>query len=253
MKIKINEIKKGIFSYIEAISKFGSFELQKYFILFLALLFIFLAPVLIMDAVMYLCLILPFSESTKYESLFAQFMANISGFFLLLVLSPLLSVVSEKVTAKLQGKIYNFSTTQLIKDIVRGLKITIRNLFYEYLFVILMSIILFILPKHSLIYLSGEIALILITSYYYGFTLLDYALENHRFTYRKSIDFVKQNKGIAIGLGLVYYAVISLNNLPFTTDLLGHFNVYLTTLGEAIIVFIGVVAASILVVREVDL
>ncbi len=251
MDIRLNEIKKGILAYTEAIQKFNKFDLQKYFLLVFLLLFIFLFPVMIMDAFMYLfSFILPFSKSTKYESLFAQFMASISGFFLLLVLSPVFSLVSEKVTAKLQGKTYHFSSTQFIKDILRGIKITLRNLIYEYLFIALISILLYLSPKNSISNIMGNILLILVTSYYYGFTLLDYALENHRFSYKKSLNFVKNNKGIAIGLGLVYHIIISTNDLPFVENILGHFTIYITTFGEAIIVFIGVIAASILVSRK---
>jgi len=251
MDIRLNDIKKGIFAYAKAIQKFNTFNLQKYFLLVFVLLFLFLSPVMIMDTMMYLfSLFLPFSGSNKYEFLFAQFMVSFSGFFLLLVLSPVFSLVSEKVTTKLLGKTYHYSTTQFIKDILRGIKITLRNLFYEYLFIALISILLYLSPKNSISNFIGNVLLVLVTSYYYGFTLLDYALENHQFNYKKSLYFVKNNKGISIGLGLVYYIVISVNNLPVVTKLLGHLNIYITTLLEAIIVFIGVISASILVSQK---
>ena len=49
----------------------------------------------------------------------------------------------------------------------------------------------------------STILLFLVQAYYAGFGNMDYTLERH-FKYRKSIQFIRKNRGIAIGNGLVF-------------------------------------------------
>ncbi|HRN93049.1 MAG TPA: EI24 domain-containing protein, partial [Ferruginibacter sp.] len=43
--------------------------------------------------------------------------------------------------------------------------------------------------------------------YYVGFSMLDYNSERNNLNYHQSIRFVGQHKGLAIGNGMVYYAM----------------------------------------------
>ena len=47
----------------------------------------------------------------------------------------------------------------------------------------------------------------LVQSYYAGFGNMDYTLERH-FKYRESIDFVKNNRGQALGNGIIFNAML---------------------------------------------
>ena len=49
----------------------------------------------------------------------------------------------------------------------------------------------------------STISLILLQAYYAGFGNMDYTLERH-FKYRESVQFIRKNRGIAIGNGLVF-------------------------------------------------
>ena len=60
--------------------------------------------------------------------------ATIVKYLSLLLLSPMLSRLSEVVEGKITGIKFSFSFSQFVKDVVRGAGITLRNLFFEYLF-----------------------------------------------------------------------------------------------------------------------
>jgi len=246
----IQEILKGFLSYIEAVYLAIKYRLYKYILFIFLLLLIFIFPVVLFDLFLSgLSKIIPYSGTDKYAEMGVSFAAGMSGFFLLIILSPIFSMVSEEVTQRLAGKVYKFSLTQFIKDVLRGIKIAVRNLFYEYAAIAIISIILHFLPEKNIISLTGNVLLFLITSYFYGFSIMDYALENNRVGYQESVAFVRNHMGLAIGLGSVYYAVITINDIDFIKQSLGHLSVYWSGFAEALVAFVGVVGASILVAK----
>lgn len=243
----LRDIFKGIIYYTVAIRYFFKFRLYKYLLLLLILLIIFAFPVVIFDFVInFLAGLIPYFKVQKYALLTVNMVAGISGFLLLLILSPVFSMVSEEVGKHLSGQIYRFSPVQLLKDIVRGIKISLRNMFYQYISIAVISISLYFLPEMELFHLFGNVLIGLITSYFYGFSILDYAMENYRMSYKASVQFVYQHTGLVIGLGLVYYLMISLNILLEGKLISPHFSVYWSAFSEAFVAFIGVIAASIL-------
>ncbi|GGW38171.1 EI24 domain-containing protein [Arenibacter certesii] len=114
--------------------------------------------------------------------------------------APYMSPVSEKIEAHLLGKdLHSHRNTSFLQQLWRGLRINMRNLGMELVFTI--PILLFgLIP---VIGLASPFLLLLVQAYYAGFGNMDYTLERH-FNYRDSVRFVKQNKGLAIGNGLVF-------------------------------------------------
>jgi len=55
---------------------------------------------------------------------------------MLMVLSPLLAIASEKVEKVITGNVYKFNMKQLMKDVVRALRIATRNIFYELILIL---------------------------------------------------------------------------------------------------------------------
>jgi len=248
-----SEILTGIWSYILALSYFIRFRLYKYLLLLILLLLIFAVPVVIFDCfVNFIARLIPYAQSQKYALLSLNMVASLSGFFLLLILSPLFSLVSEEVGKRLTGQTYRFSPIQLGKDIVRGVRISLRNMFYQYLFIGLLSIALYFLPEMRILQVSGQILIALITAYFYGFSILDYAMENYRMPYRQSVDFVRKHNGLAIGLGLVYYVMISMNDLLEGHLFSEHTAVYWSAFSEAFVAFLGVIAGSVILFRKFE-
>lgn len=139
-----------------------------------------------------------------------------SKYLLLILLSPLFALLSEKADEKLTGQSFPFSIGQLLKDIGRGIVISLRNMLLEYFFTFVSAIAtLFFAPLG----LVAAVFLPLLSAYYVGFAMLDYNCERYRYGVGKSISLIKANKGYAIGIGLVYNLFML---LPFFIgDLIG--------------------------------
>lgn len=130
-------------------------------------------------------------------------------YVLLMLLSPVFALLSESAEEKLSGKKFPFSFVQLIKDIFRGVGISLRNMLLEYFFMFACFLITFIFPP--LVIITTPFVLFL-GWYYVGFTLLDYNSERHKFKIGQSTQFIKQNRGYACGIGFVYSFFLA---LPF--------------------------------------
>ena len=122
--------------------------------------------------------------------------------YIFLVLgSPLFAYLSEKTEAIIEGKEFTFSLAQLLKDMVRGIKLAFRNCLWQTVYTV--SILLL-----SFIPLIGWITPVISTfveCYYYGFSMLDYSCERHQLSAAESIAFIGKRRGLAIGNGLVFY------------------------------------------------
>ena len=245
MKI-FNEFVLSIYAYPKAVKVIPKYGLFGHVFLLLILLFIFVVPVLFIgETLTFISSYIPFVNGEKYAQISSRFLSSFSGFFLLLFLIPIFTLVSDKVNQHIRGISNKFSVTQFLSDILRGIKITLRNLIYQYVSVVGVLILLSVFSNNMLFSLVGNIAIALITSYFYGFSLIDYAMENHQMNYKSSVKFARSHVGLVIGLGAVYYFAISINDLPLFKNILGNVGVYWTSFAEAIIAFIGVITANI--------
>ncbi|MCL5126806.1 EI24 domain-containing protein [Algibacter sp. L4_22] len=114
--------------------------------------------------------------------------------------APFMSPVSEKIEAHLTGNApHSHRDTTFWQQLMRGIKINGRNLIME----LLLTIPLLILKFIPVVNIFSAVLLFLLQAYYAGFGNMDYTLERH-FQYKKSVQFVKKNRGIAIGNGIVF-------------------------------------------------
>jgi CysZ protein len=119
----------------------------------------------------------------------------------LIFLSPLFALLSESVEQKLNGNTYPFNFIQLLKDIGRGILMSLRNLFFEYLIIAGCFIVTLFFAPLAII----TVPLLMIVSWYFlGFTMMDYNFERHKMSISQSIQFARKNKGLICGIGLVY-------------------------------------------------
>jgi CysZ protein len=129
------------------------------------------------------------------------FYFSLFKYLFLIIGAPVFAFLSEKTEAIIEGKDIPFNFTQLLKDIVRGIKLSARNSLWQTVYTL--SILLFsFIP--ILGWLTPAMA-ILIECYYYGFSMLDYSMERHKKSPAESIYYVASHKGLAIGNGLVFY------------------------------------------------
>lgn len=132
--------------------------------------------------------------------LFFFLFVMVSGFIILILMSPVFAYVSGE-TGKIKKDIeYPFNFKQFAKDIFRGISIALRNSMIEFFVMILVFIIGFI----PVIGLIGPVILFFVTSYFYGFSFMDYSNERRQLSLKKRILFIKQYKWLAITNGAVY-------------------------------------------------
>lgn len=135
-------------------------------------------------------------------------------YLILIALSPLFALLSESVEEKTIGIYHPFSIVQLIKDIGRGIIISLRNMLFEYFIIAIGFIITLIFPP--LVFITGPF-LMLASWYFIGFTMLDYNFERYKMSITESVSFTRKNIGLACGIGLVYTAFMW---LPFFIGLM---------------------------------
>jgi CysZ protein len=129
------------------------------------------------------------------------FYFSLFKYLFLIVGAPVFAYLSEKTESIIDGNDYPVSISQLMKDIVRGIRLAFRNTLWQTVYTI--TILLF-----SLIPVVGWVSPViafLVECYYYGFSMLDYSAERHKLSTSQSIAFISSKKGLAIGNGMVFY------------------------------------------------
>lgn len=129
------------------------------------------------------------------------FYFSLFKYIFLIIGSPLFAYLSEKTEAIMEGNDFPFSFTQLIKDIIRGIRIALRNMLWQTVYAISIFILAFI-PVIG--WITPLIAL-MVECYYLGFSMLDYSCERHKLSTSQSIAFIGKHKGLAIGNGMIFY------------------------------------------------
>lgn len=119
----------------------------------------------------------------------------------LIIGSPVFAYLSEKTEALLEGTDYPFSTKQLLKDMLRGIKLALRNALWQTVYTISILILAFI----PVVGWVTPVISMFVECYYYGFSMLDYSCERHKLSPSQSVAFISNRKGLAIGNGLVFY------------------------------------------------
>lgn len=135
------------------------------------------------------------------NSILLLFYFSLFKYIFLIIGSPLFAYLSEKTESIMEGKDFPFSFTQLMKDIIRGIRLALRNMLWQTVYTVSILILSFI-PVVG--WITPLLAL-LVECYYLGFSMLDYSCERNKLSTGQSILFIGRHKGLAIGNGIIFY------------------------------------------------
>lgn len=128
-------------------------------------------------------------------------------YIVVIILSPLFSILSQVVEKKITGKTYPFEIRQTVHDVQRGVRIALRNIMWEYIFFFIILIVSMFGWDNP--YLSPVFYLTyVIAFFYYGFSFIDYINERRRLDIDQSIHFMRKHRGLAISIGAIYSLLI---------------------------------------------
>ncbi len=116
--------------------------------------------------------------------------------------SPFMSLLSERLEAKMypNSPAVPFTIGRFFSDLMRGLRIALRNIIRELFFTILLLLAGVLIP---ILTPFVPILILLLQAYYAGFGNMDFTLERHMGV-RQSVRFVRRNRMLALGNGVVF-------------------------------------------------
>lgn len=129
------------------------------------------------------------------------FYFSLFKYLFLIIGSPVFAYLSEKTSGIIEGRDFPFSSSQLIKDAWRGIKLALRNSLWQTVY----SFSLLLLSLLPLIGWITPLIALFVECYYYGFSMVDYSCERNKLSPSASIAFINRHKGLAIGNGLMFY------------------------------------------------
>jgi len=122
-------------------------------------------------------------------------------YVVLLLLSPVLSMLSFSFAKKHFLSDEPNSVSLFIKQIFRALIVIIRNIFLQSILMIISFSLVYIFPPLIII---QPILFTVIALYFYGYTFIDFVLERKNLSPKATDIYVFKNFGVAIGIGLCF-------------------------------------------------
>lgn len=124
----------------------------------------------------------------------------------LTLFSPVLGYLSEVTEKRVHGNASGpFQLRQFLKDTLRGVALSLRNLIRMIVFILLAWLMIFIPIAGA----GVSAALIfLIQAYFNGFALTDYTLERKQYSVKERIRFAKEHRARVTGIGIGFMLVL---------------------------------------------
>lgn len=131
------------------------------------------------------------------------FYFSLLKYIVLIIGSPLFAWLSEETETVIEKKESPVTKEAIIKSSIRGIRQALRNCGWQSVYMLAL-ILLSLIPVIG--WITPVIAL-LVECYYFGFAMLDFPLAREGFNRQTSITFSGQHKGLAIGNGILFYAM----------------------------------------------
>lgn len=119
---------------------------------------------------------------------------------LLVIISPILSYISERVETHLTGKKFDFTFKDNLRFLIRGIDIGLKSFFKQMVGTCVVMLLGFIFP----INLSIPLLIFIIQGYFTGFSFMDYTLERYNLSPKESLDFLKKQRVYAALCGGIF-------------------------------------------------
>lgn len=129
-------------------------------------------------------------------------------FFILTVLSPFNTILSEKLDAAVSGKVYKFDPAQILADLLRMIVIVTIALILELLATGVYWAATGIIGFHLL----DTPIYFIIAAFFYGFSFYDYSLERDRIGISGSMNYAFKNSFLMLLTGAIF---LLLYKIPF--------------------------------------
>ena len=210
----VQDILKGIQAYFGAFQLIFKLKLWSYFIIPILISFITAIVIIVFSYVLSDNLGNYIADFWKWEfgkQTFEMVSTFLSGVLIIVIgllmykhiimafSAPFMSPVSEKIEEYLTGIKSQHIVNSFQQQLLRSIKLTVRNLIRE----ILVTIPILLLSIIPVIGIFFTFLLFIVQAYYAGFGNMDYTLERY-FSYKESVKFLNKNKGVAIGNGIVF-------------------------------------------------
>jgi CysZ protein len=125
--------------------------------------------------------------------MFGFIFKEIQKFFILVLLSPVMSILSENYDAYLTGQKYKFDVLKLFNDILRAVFVVFIALILEFCLFILLNVFLLLIPDVIQPDFLRPLLLFISASFFVGFSFYDYSLERYSVGTFGSIGFSFSN------------------------------------------------------------
>ena len=215
----ITDYLRGVFSYFEAFSYISKHNLTRYYwycggigifiLIGIYLLSGLVTPILssfLMDLIDQDISWLASISTFLIRALVLIFLFIIYKYFVLIATSPLMSKLSEDIESNMDGDFISipFSTSKAIRDFIRSIRLSLRNVFRELFY----TLLIFLVGLFPIFAIATTPFIFLVQAYFAGFGNMDFYLERY-FNTTKTIEFVSDRKFFAAGNGTPYMLLLA--------------------------------------------